>query len=137
MIPAPRISAGTLKAVGLAIAVASFLAAGFWGGYRWQAGNVAEAEQARDKAQGERDQWEQNAKSYFGAIEQQKAATAAAQEAEAEQKAKAAKAIAAANAERDRYERRLAQIAAGVEKDKTDPTCKAELERPVCGAPWH
>lgn len=136
MIPALPISAGTLKAVGLAIAVASFLAAGFWGGYRWQAGNVAEAEQARDKAQGERDQWEQNAKSYFGAIEQQKAATAAAVKAEAAQKAKAERAVAEAKAAHDKYEKRLAQIGAGIERDKLNPTCKAELERKVCGSPW-
>lgn len=136
MIPIPYLSAGTLKAVGLGLCVASILAAGFYGGYRWQAGNVREAEQARDKASSERDQWRQNAASYKDAIAAQQAANAATIAAAQAQHAKANKAIADAKREKDRYERKLAEISASVEKDKTDPACKAELERPVCGAPW-
>lgn len=135
-IPALPISAGTLKAAGLALCVASVLAMGFWGGYRWQAGNVAEAEKARDKARDERDRWQHNAESYSMAIEQQKEANAKALEAAADQERKAKKAIADAKAQKDRYERKLAEIGAGIEKDKLDPTCKTELEKPVCGAPW-
>lgn len=137
MIPLPfPISGASIKAVGLALGVAALMAAGFYGGYRWQAGNVADAEDARDKAQAARDHWQQNAQSYSSAIAEQKAANAAAvKEAEA-QKHKAAKAVADAKREKDRYERRLAEIDATIEKDKLDPECKEELERQVCGAPW-
>lgn len=135
MIPIP--TAGTLKAIGLGVAVAAFLATGFYGGYKWQAGNVAEAEAAKEKAELARDRWQANAQSYKGAIQAQKdASEKAVKDAEA-QKAKADKAIAEARAERDKYEKKLAQIAASVESDKLDPVCKAELERKVCGSPWH
>lgn len=135
MIPIP-VSAGTLKAVGLALAVGAMLTMGFLGGYRWQAGNVADAEKARDEAKTERDRWQQNAESYFGAIEQQKAETAKAVKAADEQQRKADQATSAAKKERDRYERKLAEIGASVERDKLDPSCKAELEKQVCGSPW-
>lgn len=133
MTPFPAVP---LKTVGLVLAVGAMLAAGFWAGYRWQSGNVAEAEQEATQARTERDRWQSNAQSYQSAIEQQKAANAAAVKAAAEQQRKADQATTAARAERDRYEKKLAQVTAGVEKDKLDPKCKAELERPVCGAAW-
>lgn len=128
--------AGMAKWAGLALVVASLMGLGAWGGYRWQAGNVAKAEQARDRAALERDRANQRAQGYQSAIDAQKAASAAAVAAAEAQQAKADKAIAAARAERDRYEKKLAQIAAGIEKDKLDPTCKAQLEQTVCGVPF-
>lgn len=130
------ISAATLKTVGLGLAVVSFMAAGFYLGYRWQSGNVAEAELAASQARTERDRWQQNAQSYETAIERQKAANAAAQLAAEQQQRKADQAIADAKAEQDKYQKKLSQIEAGIEKDKLDPSCKAELERSVCGSPW-
>lgn len=135
-LPALPISAATLKTVGLGLAVVSFMAAGFYLGYRWQAGNVAEAELAASQARTERDRWQQNAQGYETAIERQKAANAAAQLAAEEQQRKADQALAEARAERDKYQKTLAQIDARIEKDKLDPSCKAELERPACGSPW-
>lgn len=135
MIPIP-VSAGTIKAIGFALAVGAMLAMGFWSGYRWQAGNVAKAEQKASQARTERDRWQSNAQSYQVAIASQKAANEVAMKAAEEQQDRADQATAAAKAERDRYEKKLAQITAGVEKDKLDPKCKAELERPVCGSPW-
>lgn len=135
MIPFP-VSAGTIKAAGLALAIGAMLALGFYGGYRWQAGNVAEAEQEASEARTERDRWQQNAQSYQDAIAAQKAANEAAIAAATEQQRKADQATKEAKAERDRYQRKLAEIEAGIEHDKTDPSCKAELEREVCGSPW-
>jgi uncharacterized protein HemX len=135
MIPLP-ISGAAIKAAGLALGVASLMAAGFYGGYKWQAGNVAEAKAEATEARTARDRFKANAESYQSAIAEQKAANeAAVKEAEA-QKRKAAKAVADAKREKDRYERKLAEIDASIEKDKLDPECKEELERQVCGAPW-
>lgn len=133
MIPFPAVP---LKTVGLALAVGAMLGAGFWGGFKWQAGNVAQAQQDAAAARTERDRWQSNAQSYQSAIEQQKAANAAAVKAAEAQQRRADQATAVARAERDKYEKKLAQITAGIERDKLDPTCKAELEKPVCGAPW-
>lgn len=116
--------------------VGAMLALGFWGGYRWQAGNVADARQEASDARTERDRWQQNALSYQDAIAAQKAENEAAIKEAQEQQAKADQATREAKAERDRYQRKLAEIEAGIEHDKTDPSCKEELERPVCGAPW-
>ncbi len=127
---------GWMKLAGLGLCVAAVLGFGFWTGFKWQAGNVAEAKAEQAKAETARDRYKANAEGYAGAIAAQKAASDAAVKAAAEQQRKADKAIADAKAERDKYEKKLAQIAAGIEKDKLDPKCKAELERPVCGASW-
>lgn len=128
--------ADAVKFAGIALAVAAFMAAGFYGGFRWQAGNVAEAKAEAAEARTARDRFKANAESYQSAIADQKAANEAAIREADEQKRKAAKAVAEAKREKDRYERKLAEIDASIEKDKLDPDCKAELERQVCGAPW-
>lgn len=133
MIP---ITGGTIKAAGAAVGIAAMLAMGFWAGYSWQSDNVEDAEHEATEARAARDRWQANAESYSKAIADQKATNEAAIKAAQEQQAKADQATREAKAERDKYQKRLAEIEAGVEHDKTDPTCKAELERPVCGTPW-
>lgn len=130
------ITAGTIKAAGAVLSIAAMLGMGFWAGYSWQSDNVEEAKQEASEARTQRDRWQANAESYSKAIADQKTANEAAIKAAQDQQAKADKATREANAERDKYQKRLAEIEAGVEHDKTDPSCKAELERPVCGAPW-
>lgn len=127
---------GAIKLIGWGLAVAALMGLGAWGGYKWQADNVAEAHQERDDAKLERDRYKGRAESFQIAIAQQKAASEAAVRAAQAQQVKADQAIAAAKAERDKYERKLAQIDAGIEKDKLDPACKAQLEAQVCGSPW-
>ncbi len=133
MIP---VSAGMIRTAGTGLAVGALLCGGFYGGYRWQSGNVAKAELEAVQARSERDRWQSNAVSYKGAIEAQKAAADEAKEAAAAQLLKSNKALAEARAELDSFKRQIGLVTAGLEKDKLDPYCKAELERPVCGSKW-
>lgn len=127
---------GWIKAIGIGMFIFALLGLGAFGGYKWQEGNVQAAEKKASEAETARARWEANAKSYQDAIAAQKAANEAAIKEAQQQQAKADQATREARAERDKYQKRLAEIEAGIEHDKTDPSCKAELDRPVCGAPW-
>lgn len=122
----------------LAIAVA-LLGAGAAAGNatraHWDAGDIAEAQAATTNANSDRDAWRFAAGEWQRAISLQKAANAEARAVAARDAKLAIAAIGHAATAEQAYLRKRREIDAQSVKDKRNPKCREELERPVCGAP--
>lgn len=109
-------------------AALALLAAGVWGGHRWQAGEVADAEKAQAKAEAERDGWRDAAAGWERAQGLWKGRYEADQ-AEAERQRKAAQeALAGIDRERRAAEREAADWRERFSRAQRNPDC-AELMR--------
>ena len=126
---------GTWTAARLApygIAAAVLLALGFAAGYRWQAGEVADAEKAQAAAEADRDAWQAAAGKWEDATGRWQARYAA-DEAEARrQKAEAARQLALLEQEEERARRAAADWKARFNAARRDPDCAALMEETSC-----
>lgn len=118
----------------LGVAAVTLLAAGFAGGHRWQAGEVADAEKAQAEAEIDRDKWRDAAAGYKRATERWQA-TVEANAREAEKQLKQAQAlIEQADVEEARAKRDAAAWRERFQKAQRDPSCAELMEATACPA---
>lgn len=124
-------SAGT-KLLVLAVVASFVFGGGLAAGLKWQAGEVADAERAQEKAEQDRDGWKDAAGKWEAAIKAQNSENAKAREVAEKQRRKMDAAVSAANAAAERFIERKKQVDEQAKRDRE--ACAAERVR-VCGTP--
>lgn len=125
----------TIRLVLSVLSVLALLGIGFWIGCRWSAGEVADAERARDQAQAQASDWKAAADAKQGAIDAQNASNSARLQALSAVMASAAQAERKANEAADAFLRRREALEREHAADHATPGCAEQMGAPVCGSP--